>query len=97
MPLKRMVRKHLCMDPQEQEEAALEAIQPRLGPDAAQTSEPGRPHQDFVESETRKYWQEISHVGSLTKPTIVQIGFDTLTIRLEAIFRARAHAMQRQR
>ena len=30
--------------------------------------EPGRPYRDFVEDETRKYWQETVQVGRLKKP-----------------------------
>ena len=73
MPLKQMTlklaRKLVCMDPQEQEEAVPEAIPPELEPDEAQSMEPGPPYQDYVESEVRRYWQEIGNVHNLTKPT----------------------------
>ena len=65
----------MCLDPQESEEAAPIAIQPRLEPDEAHAVEPGRPYQDYVESEARRYWQSLVGrdrltigKGSLTKP-----------------------------
>ena len=79
MPLKRMAlklaRKLVCMEPQEQEDAVPEAIPPELEPDEAHAVEPGRPYQDYVESEARRYWQSLVGrdsltivKGSLTKP-----------------------------
>ena len=79
MPLKRMAqkmaRKLMCLDPQESEEAEPIAIQPGLEPDEAHVVEPGRPYQDYVESEARRYWQSLVGrdrltigKGSLTKP-----------------------------
>ena len=79
MPLKRMAqkmaRKLMCLGPQESEEAEPIAIQPRLEPDEAHAVEPGRPYQDYVESEARRYWQSLVGrdsltigKGSLTKP-----------------------------
>ena len=35
--------------------------------------QPGRPHQDYVESEAERYWQEMVKVGSLTKPDLQEI------------------------
>ena len=79
MPLKRMAlklaRKLVCMEPQEQEEAVPETIPPELEPDESHAVEPGRPYQDYVESEARRYWQSLVGrdrltigKGSLIKP-----------------------------
>ena len=72
MPLIKMAlklaRKLVCMDPREQEEAVPEAIPPELEQDEAHAVEPGRPYQDYVESEARRYWQSLGGIGSLTKP-----------------------------
>ena len=79
MPFKRMAlklaRKLVCMEPQEQEDAVPEAIPSELEPDEAHAVEPGRPYQDYVESEARRYWQSLVGrdsltivKGSLTKP-----------------------------
>ena len=35
--------------------------------------QPGRPHQDYVESEAERYWQEMVKVGSLTRPDLQEI------------------------
>ena len=92
MPLKRtalkLARKLGCLGPQEQEVVEPIPIQPGLEPDEEQEQDPGRPYQAFVENEARQYWQDISNVGSLTKPTPVDIGFDAFPIRLDAMFRA---------
>ena len=89
MPLKRMAlklaRKLVCMDPQEQEEAVLEAIPPELEPDEAQAVEPGRPYQDYVESEARRYWQSLGGIGSLTKPDQEEIRATAMPILCRAL------------
>ena len=63
-----MARKLMCRDPQESEEAEPIAIQPRLEPDEAHVVESGRPYQDYVESEARRYWQSLVGRDSLSKP-----------------------------
>ena len=92
MPLKQTALKLACklgcLGPQEQEVVGPIPIQPGLEPEEEQDSEPGRPYQAFVENEARQYWQDISNVGSLIKPTPVDIGFDVFPIRLDAMFRA---------
>ena len=35
--------------------------------------QPGRPYQDYVESEAERYWREMVKVGSLTKPDLQEI------------------------
>ena len=52
----------------EQEEGAPVTKSPRWESDEAEPMDPGRPHQAFVESEARKYWQDMVKVGSLAKP-----------------------------
>ena len=70
MPLKRTASEREPQPPQEQEKAIPIAIQPRLEPGEAQAVEPGRPYQAFVDSEVRKYWEEIEERGrNLTKPS----------------------------
>ena len=70
MPLKRTALEREPQPPQEQDEAGLIAIRPRLEPDVDQAVESGRPYQAFVESEVRKYWEEIEERGhNLTKPS----------------------------
>ena len=94
MPLKRtalkLARKLGCLGSQEQEVVEPIPIQPRLEPDEEQDSEPGRPYQDYVESEVRRYWEEMWNGRNLTKPTPVEIGFDAFPMRLDAVYRARA-------
>ena len=63
MPLKKIAQKPEPQPPQEQED--VEAEQPVLEPSEAQAMEPGRPYQDFVESEVRKYCQEVEGTGSV--------------------------------
>ena len=42
--------------------------------------QPGRPHQDYVESEAERYWQEMVNVGSLTKPDLQEIRAGALPV-----------------
>ena len=53
--------------------------------------EPGRPHQDFVESEARRYWQEISHFDSLTKPDQEEIRAAAMPILCQALRNRTGH------
>ena len=73
MPLKRIVRERESQPPGEQVEAEVRAELPLFEPDEAGAMEPGRPHQDYVENETEKYWREMVKVGSLTKPELQEI------------------------
>ena len=43
-------------------------MQPGPEPVAAEPAGTGRPYQDYVESEARKYWEEMVNPGSLAKP-----------------------------
>ena len=91
MPLKTILRKLVCCVPREQEEAETETMvqeeQPLLEFAADEPMEPGRPYQDFVESETRKFWQEMVNVGSLTKPAQQEIRAAAMPILCQALRR----------
>ena len=69
----------------EQEEAGPSTKQRGLEVVAPESLEHGRPHQRFVESEARKYWQEISHTGSLTKPSGQEIRAAAVPILCQAL------------
>ena len=75
--------------PREQEETA--AKRPRLEPVEAPATEPGRPHQDFVESEVRKYWQEIGKKHKLTKPIQQEIRAAAMPILCQALRNRTGH------
>ncbi len=68
MPAKLITRKREYQPSGEQEQAAPVARRPRPEADEAEPMETGRPHQAFVESEARKYWQDMVYIGSLAKP-----------------------------
>ena len=68
MPLSTALRKLLCCAPREQEEAEAPPRRPVPEPVAGRPVQPGRPYQDYVESEAERYWQEMVKVGSLNKP-----------------------------
>ena len=98
MPLKKTEQKSArntgdTGSPEPEKQAGPITVQPRLEPDEAQDSEPARPYQAFVESEARQFWQEISKVGSLTKPSSNDILFDSIPIMFDATCRA----LERQR
>ena len=73
MPLSTVLRKLLCCAPGEQEETEAPQIRPEPEPVAGRPVQPGRPYQDYVESEAGRYWQEMVKVGSLTKPDLQEI------------------------
>ena len=73
MPLSTVLRKLLCCAPREQEEAEAPPRRPVPEPVACRPVQPGRPYQDYVESEAERYWQEMVKVGSLTKPDLQEI------------------------
>ena len=75
--------------PREQEETA--AKRPRLEPVEARVMEPGRPHQDFVESEARRYWQEIGKEHNLIKPTQEEIRVAAMPILCQALRNRTGH------
>ena len=85
MPLKSVLRKLVCCAFQEQDEEEVQTEQPLLELAADEPMEPERPYQDFVESEVRKYWQEMVQVGSLTKPTQEEIRAAALPILCRAL------------
>ena len=61
--------------------------QPLLERAADEPMEPGRPYQDFVDSEIRKFWQEMVNIGSLTKPTQQEIRAAAMPILCQALRR----------
>ena len=69
MPAKLIARKREHQPAAEQEQAAPVAQRPRPEADEVEPVETGRPYQAFVESEARKYWQDMVEPGSLVKPT----------------------------
>ena len=70
MPVFDILRKLVCCAPRQQEEDLEMAplMQPGPEPVAAEPAGTGRPYQDYVESEARKYWKEMVNPGSLAKP-----------------------------
>ena len=85
MPLKSVLRKLVCCALQEQDEEEMQVAQPIVELAADEPMEAGRPYQDFVESEVRKYWQEMVQVGSLTKPAQQAIRAAALPILCQAL------------
>ena len=97
MPLKRAVSEREPQPPLEQEEEEVRAQQPALEPVGIQAIEQEpygaapaperqqRPYQDFVESEARKYWQELRHAGNLTKPAQQEIRAAAMPILCQAL------------
>ena len=59
MPAKLITRKREHQPAAEQEQAAPVARRPLPEADEAEPVEPGRPYQAFVESEARKYWEDM--------------------------------------
>ena len=49
-------------------------------PVAGRAVQPGRPHQDYVESEAERYWQEMVKAGSLTRPDLQELRAGALPI-----------------
>ena len=68
MPLVKLLGKRERNASPEPEEMAAPVRQPMPLPVEDELREPGRPHQAFVEDETRRYWQEMVERGELTKP-----------------------------
>ena len=69
----------------EQEQAAPVALHPGLEADEAGPVEAGRPYQAFVESEARKYWQDMVNTGSLTKPDQQELRAAAMPILCKAL------------
>ena len=78
-------RKAKSHPPEDQEQQDSAAKRPRSEAIEPETTEPGRPHQAFVESEARKYWQEIGKEHNLTKPTQDEIRAAALPILCQAL------------
>ena len=73
MPLTRKTaRDPEVLSSREQEEEEPRPNRPKLEPIEAEAMEPGRPHQDFVESKLRQYLRD-NNVRSLVKPTREEI------------------------
>ena len=69
MPAKLITRKRQYQPSGEQEQAAPVIQRPLPEADEVEPVEPGRPYQAFVESEARKYWEEMmEQPDSLVKP-----------------------------
>ena len=68
MPIFDNLRKLVCCAAREQYEPEAPVRRPAPEHVATETGEPGRPYQDYVEDEARKYWQEMVKTGGLKKP-----------------------------
>ena len=68
MPIFDTLRKLVCCAAREQYEPEAPARRPAPEHGATETGDPGRPYQDYVEDEARKYWQEMVKTGGLKKP-----------------------------
>ena len=66
-------------------------MQPGLDSAEDQTMKPRRPYQKFVESEVRKYWQEIGVTGDLPKPTQENIHAAAMPILCQALRNRTGH------
>ena len=89
MPVFDMLRKLACCAPRQQEEDLEMAplMQPDPEPVAAWPEEPGRPYRDFVEYESRKYWDEMVRVGALNKPEQEELRATAMPILCAALRR----------
>ena len=87
MPLKRTAGEREPQPPEEQEEVAPVAKRPRFEPAEVEAMEQDRPYRDFVESEARKYWEEMVKVGSLGKPAQDEIRAAAMPILCQALRR----------
>ena len=73
-----------ALSPREQEEEEPRANRPKLEPVEAEAMDPGRPHQDFVESKLRQYLRD-NNVRSLVKPTREEIRAAAMPILCRAL------------
>ena len=83
MPIKKTV---LAREPQpvpEQEEIEERAELPAFEPAEAEATQPGRPHQAFVESQLRQYLHD-NNIRSLVKPTREEIRAAAMPILCQA-------------
>ncbi len=86
MPAKLIAHKREYQPPAEQEQAAPVARRPRLEADEDEPMETGRPYQGFVESEARKYWEDmVKPPRSLTKPNQQKLRAAAMPILLEGL------------
>ena len=85
MPAKLITCKREYQPSSEEEEAS--PVAKRLSPetDEAEPVGPGRPYQAFVESEARKYWQDMVQPGSLAKPEQQELRAAARPILLRAL------------
>ncbi len=69
MPAKLITRRREYQPAAEREQAAPVVQRPLPEADEAEPMEPGRPYQAFVESEARKYWEDmVEQPGRPVKP-----------------------------
>ena len=91
LPLKRVVKEPDPPHHQDQEVEDVgvepEAMRPGLEPDVARAMEQERPYQDYVESEVREFWRQISKARSLTKPTQSDIRSAAMPILVQRLRR----------
>ena len=85
MPAKLLTRRREYQPAAEREQAAPVALHPGPEADEAEPVEPGRPYQAFVESEARKYWEDlVEQHGTLAKPNQQQLRAAAMPILLRA-------------
>lgn len=65
--------------------AEVEAMQPGPEPDLSRDIDTGRPYQAFVESEARRYWQEMGKEHNLLKPVREEIRAAATPILCQAL------------
>ena len=93
MPAKLITRRREHQPAAEPEQAAPVARRPLPEADEAEPVEPGRPYQAFVESEARKYWEDlVEQHGTLAKPNQQQLRTAAMPILLEGLRRNRGGA-----
>ena len=86
MPIRIFANQRAPQPPRAQEAPRVRAGQPNMGePADAPGMEHERPYQAFVEREARQYWQEMSNVGSLTKPAEQEIRAAAMPILVQGL------------
>ena len=80
--------------PQEQQEAGPSAKRPRLEAAEPETTDPGRPHQAFVERRLREFLRD-NNIHALVKPTQDEIRAAALPILCQALRNRRGNRQHR--
>lgn len=94
MPLPKISREREPQPLAQADEEEPVAKRPNLPPAPAGDAAPGRPYNTFVDSEARKYWQDMVMPGSLAKPAQQDVRRTAMRILGQALrnrYRSRRH------